>query len=153
MFIQTAALHRAIISVLDMTLHFSDSFVSFAGDTTHDISRQFVVPMKSHRSRRLRRQRRNVIGFSQAVSAIAESSSESESDEEEDLSAATEPSFSIGEASNSLDDYEVRLDTMSSELDAVVRFIRRGVEALAGGTGKAAATFGILAFTLEDWDS
>jgi gamma-tubulin complex component 5 len=45
-----------------------------------------------------------------------------------------------------------RLDKMSTELDGLIRFIRRGVETLAGGTGEAAPAFGVLAFSLEDWD-
>jgi len=34
-----------------------------------------------------------------------------------------------------------------------VRFVRRGVESLAGGVGEAAPAFGVLAFALEDWDN
>ena len=45
-----------------------------------------------------------------------------------------------------------RLDKMSSELDALVRFVRRGVESLAAGTSEAAPAFGIFAFALGDWD-
>ena len=41
---------------------------------------------------------------------------------------------------------------MSTELDALVRFVRRGVESLAGGTSEAASAFGVFAFALEDWD-
>ena len=41
---------------------------------------------------------------------------------------------------------------MSSELDGLVRFLRRGIEGLAGGTDEAAPAFGVLAFALEDWD-
>ena len=38
------------------------------------------------------------------------------------------------------------------ELDALVRFVRRGVESLAAGAGEAAPAFGVFAFALEDWD-
>ena len=38
-----------------------------------------------------------------------------------------------------------------SELDGLVRFLRKGIEGLAGGTGEATPTFGVLAFALEDW--
>ncbi|KAI0660705.1 Spc98 family-domain-containing protein [Cubamyces menziesii] len=161
----TAALHRAIMSILDMSLHYTDCFVSFAGDTTHDISRAslHVVSRRSrHRSRRLRRQRRDVIGFAQAPSLLHPSDdSASESDEDEEgLDEASlagrsgrEPSFfSTTTASFAEDGFMERLDKMSSELDALVRFVRRGVESLAAGTGEAAPAFGMFAFALEDWD-
>ena len=63
----------AIMSILDMSLHYTDCFVSFAGDTTHDISRASLRGLnlsRHHRSRRLRQQRRNVIGFSDAPSTL-----------------------------------------------------------------------------------
>ncbi|KAH9899569.1 Spc98 family-domain-containing protein [Cubamyces lactineus] len=161
----TAALHRAIMSILDMSLHYTDCFVSFAGDTTHDISRAslHVASRRSrHRSRRLRRQRRDVIGFAQAPSLLHPSDdSASESDEDEEgLDEASlagrsgrEPSFfSTTTASFAEDGFMERLDKMSSELDALVRFVRRGVESLAAGTGEAAPAFGMFAFALEDWD-
>ncbi|KAI9064813.1 hypothetical protein FKP32DRAFT_1675206 [Trametes sanguinea] len=162
----TAALHRAIMSILDMSLHYTDCFVSFAGDTTHDISRASlrVVSRRSrHRSRRLRKQRRDVIGFAQAPSLLhaSDESSDSEEDEEgldeESLAGRSgrEPSFSLGAsttASFAEDGFLERLDKMSSELDALVRFVRRGVESLAAGTGEAAPAFGMFAFALEDWD-
>lgn len=151
---QTTALHQAIISVLDMTLHFSDSFVAFAGDTKHDISRHTIAPIKAHRSRRLKRVQKNVIGFAQTLPAASRTadSSESESEGDTDYSGATAPSFSLAASSFDENDFVVRLDTMSSELDTLVRFIRRGVESLAAGSGQAASAFGIFAFALEDWD-
>lgn len=137
-----------------MTLHFSDAFIAFAGDAaTHDISRHTVAPIKSHRSRRLKRLKQNVIGFSQTLpAAVSDSSSESDEDADTDYSNATAPSFSAGASSFDEDDFVVRLDTMSSELDSLVRFIRRGIDSLAAGTGSAASAFGIFAFALEDWD-
>jgi gamma-tubulin complex component 5 len=105
--------------------------------------------MKRHRSRRQRRQRRNVIGFSQSLLS-QDSSEEDESDLDEGEMQSLEPSFDAMThgAESSLDS----LDKMSSDLDGLVRFIRRGVESLAGGTGNAAPAFGVLAFALEDWD-
>lgn len=138
-----------------MALHFSDSFVAFAGDTTHDISRHSMVLSKRHRSRRQRRQNKNVIGFSQSLREAAISSdSDSDVDENALVHELTEPSVSFGASAVSFDDegFVTRLDKMSTELDTLVRFIRRGVESLAGGTGEAAAAFGIYAFALEDWD-
>ncbi|CAL1700277.1 unnamed protein product [Somion occarium] len=151
----TSALHRAVISILDMCLHFSDCFVAFAGDTTHDISRQSLILMKRHRSRRLKRQRKDVIGFSQSIREVEENS-DSDSDQEEFSidGGGPEPSFSLAISTVSFaeESFDVRLEKMSSELDALVRFIRRGVESLAGGTGEAASAFGVFAFALEDWD-
>ncbi|KAK0498251.1 Spc98 family-domain-containing protein [Armillaria luteobubalina] len=147
----TTALHRTIISILDMSLHFSKMFVAFAGDTTtHDISRHSLIT-KRRRTRAQKRARRDVIGFSQFMEGVSDSS---DSDEEFGDVVAPESSFSVGAStmSSSMDDGAVRLDKMSSELDALVRFLRRGAESLAGGTGDAAATFGVIAFTLEDWD-
>lgn len=88
-------------------------------------------------------------------------SEESDTDDDEehdgqDLNAALEPSFSMGASASAGDDtYDsvTRLDKMSSELDGLVRFIRRGTESLAGGVGEAAPAFEVLAFALEDWDS
>ncbi|GBE79798.1 predicted protein [Sparassis crispa] len=148
----TSALHRTIISILDMTLLFSDCFIAFAGDTTHDISRHSIIMMKRHRSRRVRHQRRNVIGFSQSFQAL-EDSSDSDSDFDVDLTEnGVEPSFSLTASSAAGDDFLTRLDKISTELDILVRFVRRGVESLAAGTGEAAPAFGIFAFALEDWD-
>ncbi|KAG7446033.1 uncharacterized protein BT62DRAFT_950010 [Guyanagaster necrorhizus] len=147
----TTALHRTIISILDMSLHFSEMFVAFAGDTTtHDISRPFLIT-KRRRTHAQKRARRDVVGFSQFMEDASDSS---DSDEEFESVVAPESSFSVGAStiSSSMDDGAVRLDKMSSELDALVRFVRRGAESLAGGTGDAAATFGVIAFTLEDWD-
>ncbi|TBU41458.1 Spc98 family-domain-containing protein [Dichomitus squalens] len=161
----TVALHRAIMSILDMSLHYTECFVSFAGDTTHDISRASLVSSRHrhrhrHRSRRLRKQRRDVIGFSDAPSLLQHSEDDSSDEEgldEESLAGRSgrEPSFSFGAsttASFTEDGFLERLDKMSSELDALVRFVRRGVESLAAGASEAAPAFGIFAFALEDWD-
>jgi len=153
----TSALHRAILSILDMCLHFSDLFVTFAGDTTtHDISRQHIS-MRRHRSRHQRKQRRNIIGFSQSLLDTEHTSDDdSELDEGDDfgIGNVTEPSYSVGPSASLADGgFLDRIDTMTSELDGLVRFVRRGTESLAGGTGEAASAFGVLAFALEDWDS
>lgn len=156
--IQTSALHKAILSVLDMCLHFSEGFVTFAGNTTAtlDISRQSVT-VKRHRSRRQRRQKRNVIGFSQFLQDEDNSSDEDEDDldvgGELDANGPPEPSFSVtGDSMTNEEDLFAGVERLSSELDGLVRFLRRGVESLAGGTSEAAPAFGVLAFSLEDWD-
>jgi gamma-tubulin complex component 5 len=135
-----------------MSLHFAEYFVAFAGDTTHDISRQ-SLNMKRHRSHRQRQQRKDVIGFSQSLLEWHDSSDDDFEPDEEALSPP-EPSFSMGASSVSSTDEEFsgHLEKMSNELDGLVRFIRRGAESLAGGSSEAAPAFGILAFALEDWD-
>ncbi|OJT05417.1 Gamma-tubulin complex component 5 [Trametes pubescens] len=157
---QTAALHRAIMSILDMSLHYTECFVAYAGDTTHDISRaslRLVSRRSRHRSRRVRTQRRDVIGFAQAPSLLQDSdgdSSDSEDEGDAEGGGASEPSFSFGASTMSFAEEgpAARLEKMSGELDALVRFVRRGVESLAAGTGEAAPAFGMFAFALEDWD-
>ncbi|KAJ7194549.1 Spc98 family-domain-containing protein [Mycena pura] len=157
----TSALHRAILSVLDMSLHFCEIFFTFAGNTTVtlDVSRQSIIS-KRHRSRRQRAQRKNIVSF--ASSQLLQDSESSDDEEEEapdleghddDRHAMPESSFSMAAASiSSLEDGFSRVDKMSSELDGLVRFVRRGVESLAGGVGDAAASFSVLSFALEDWD-
>lgn len=147
-----------------MCLYFSEYFVTFAGDTTLDISRGSVLATKRHRhrSRRLRRQQRDVIGFSNSMDDIlrppdVSDSSDSEPDEDfddGDKPRAVEPSFSLATSTVSVADegFFERVDKMATELDGLVRFIRRGVESLAGGTSEAAPAFGQFAFALEDWD-
>ena len=145
-----------------MALHFSEGFLSFGGDTTTtlDVSRQSLI-MKGHRSRRRRKQKRNVIGFSQFLQDEDDDSSDQEENGgakgTEHSNDPLEPtSFSVlGSSIVSLgeeEDFFVRVERMSSELDGLVRFLRRGIESLAGGTGEAAPAFGVLAFALEDWD-
>ncbi|KAI0832720.1 Spc98 family-domain-containing protein [Trametes gibbosa] len=167
----TAALHRAIMSILDMSLHYTECFVAFAGDTTHDISRASLRQLSRrarHRSRRVRTQRRDVIGFSQAPSFLQPQPDPADEDTSDDddyggdeggdgaSAAAYEPSFSFASGSVTVSFAEegpaARLEKMSTELDALVRFVRRGVESLAAGTGEAAPAFGMFAFALEDWD-
>ncbi|KAH7916234.1 Spc98 family-domain-containing protein [Hygrophoropsis aurantiaca] len=151
----TSALHRAILSILDMCLHFSTFFVSFAGDTTHDISR-LSINMKRHRSRRQRRKRKNVIGFSQSLLESQSDGDDTDSDDDPDyenrLQDMIEPSYSVN-VSYAGEDFAGSLEKLSLELDNLVRFIRRGIESFAGGTSEAASAFGVLAFALEDWDS
>jgi gamma-tubulin complex component 5 len=154
----TEVLHKAVISILDMCLHFSGIFTSYAGDTTavHDVSRQSITI--KHRSRRLKRQQRNVIGFS-STSAIPPSASFHDIDSSDDDYAEGDESTGPPETSFSVvgdpgygDNAFESIERMSKELDGLVRFVRRGVESLSGGAGEEAATFGVLAFALEDWD-
>ncbi|KAJ3854196.1 Spc98 family-domain-containing protein [Lentinula lateritia] len=148
---KTNALYQAVLSILDMTLNFNELFGTFAGDVTmHDISSHSVV-LKHHRSRKQRRRRKNVIGFSYAMNPSPQTSdSEMEGDEE-----GVDYSYSVSINASTFaesDDLFTKINKMSADLDGLVRFIRRGIDTLAGGTGDASTTFGILAFSLEDWD-
>lgn len=111
--------------------------------------------MKRHRSRRQRAQRKNIIAFSGSLRGTdGISDDDSDLDSEDNLENATEPSYSMGISTASVEGgFVSRMDQMASELDGLVRFVRRGTESLAGGTGDAAPAFGVLAFALEDWDS
>ncbi|KAH0840303.1 hypothetical protein J3R83DRAFT_1313 [Lanmaoa asiatica] len=152
----TSSLSKAILSILDMCIHFRTFFTTFAGDTTHDISR-LSISMRRHRSRRQRRQRKDVIGFSAPLLTDIEDDSDTDTDVDMDADLtgrreAFEPSFSVA-SSYAEGDFSTRLEKLSEELDGLVRYVRRGVENLARGTSDAASAFGVLAFTLEDWDS
>jgi len=79
------------------------------------------------------------------------SDSDSDSEGNEICIGNAEPSYSLPfstDDTNFLD----RIDKMSTELDGLVKFVRRGTESLAGEAGEAALAFGVLAFALEDWD-
>jgi gamma-tubulin complex component 5 len=78
------------------------------------------------------------------------SDEDSEPDEPNEftLGNALQPSYSPSADGDFID----RIDKMTSELESLVKFIRRGTENLAGGAGEAAGVFGVLAFALEDWD-
>ncbi|KAI6122419.1 Spc98 family-domain-containing protein [Pisolithus thermaeus] len=148
----TSELSKAIVSTLDMCLHFRNLFTAYAGDTVHDILR-LSVSLRRHRSRRQRRIRKNVIGFSQPGARFDSDASSSDTDvDEEGLKEAPETSFSIA-PSFAQEDLSEQLEKLSSELDSLVRYIRRCTENLSSGTSDAAQASGILAFTLDDWDS
>lgn len=140
-----------------MSLQFSEFFASLTGDaTTHNISGHSYI--KRHRSRRQRRKRRNIIGFSRPSTEDELSSSDDDNDEGKEPELLRDPAmetetFSTMNMTGSPEEVVERLDKFSSELDGLVRFIRRGVESLAGGTSEAAPAFGVLAFALEDWDN
>jgi gamma-tubulin complex component 5 len=103
------------------------------------------------KGRRGRARKPDVIGFAESLPHPEVDSDSGDSDYDDDGGA--EPSVldssfvSLGE-----DNFFGRLERMSLELDGLVRFVRRGVDSLAAGTGDASVTFGILAFCLEDWE-
>lgn len=139
-----------------MCIHFRTFFTTFAGDTTHDISR-LSISIRRHRSRRQRRQRKDVIGFSAPLPTDTEADPDTDTDDDTDADEmegreAFEPSFSAA-PSYAEEDFSTQLKKLSGELDGLVRYIRRGAENVARGTSDTASAFGVLAFTLEDWDS
>lgn len=141
------------MSILDICIHFTDIFIAFAGDTTatHDVSRQSIT--LKHRSRRQRKHQRNVIGFAHSLRHASLSSDED--DDEVDVDPSMDgPAETSMSYIHSMDDGDFfgRVEKLSKEVDGLVRFVRRGVESLAGGTTEAAPAFGVLAFALEDWD-
>jgi gamma-tubulin complex component 5 len=139
---QTAALDRAVLAILDDAVRFGAlAAAHVGGERTLDLS----LSLAQHRSRRARRARRNVVGPAPAA--------ESSSDEDEDDAAPLETStFALVRAEDDGGPGADRLARMAAALDAHVRIMRRGVEALAAGTDDGAETFGVLAFALEDWD-
>ncbi|TDL29376.1 hypothetical protein BD410DRAFT_736245 [Rickenella mellea] len=153
---KTAPIRRAIISILDMSVYFSECLLVYAGDRTLDIQqRSAPSSSKRHRSRRIRRQRQNIVAFSDSYGdvQVPMSESDSEVDEEVLLRVNHEDTSSFeGPSTLESDNFVARSEKMSTELDGLVRFIRRGVESIANGGGKGAQTFETLAFALEDWD-
>lgn len=93
-----------------------------------------------HRSRRIRRQRRNVVSFS------SDHLDESSSSEEEEYDVEHSFATSVDVPNNE----EMDLGKMEGELDSLVRYIRRGVEGHLLEEG--GSMFEVLAFALEDWD-
>jgi gamma-tubulin complex component 5 len=123
---------------------------------------------KQHRrhQKRTRQRERNTIGFIQHISPSGLESSSSSSDGEinegdlerdEDILAgmasarmnrpSLASSISFGEES-----FTVKVDRVSEELDGLVRYVRKAVDVLAGGSTETSATFGVLSFMLEEWD-
>ncbi len=104
------------MSILDMCLHFGNFFVAFAGETTttHSVSKS----MRRHRSRRLKRLRRNIIGFTQSVRKHPDSSSSSDDGEELELDErrrVPEASFATSISISDINPIE-HLDKLSKEL-------------------------------------
>lgn len=150
--LQMTSIHRAILSILEMSVSFSEHFTAFAGDTTLSISRISGTRARKHRSRRLRRESRNIVSYDQIPSFLEDDSESSESEldesilreEHEDLQ-----SFAAQSISES-DDIVSQNDKMSRDLDRLVRYIRREVEHFA--LSEEIPLLDVLAFSLQDWD-
>ncbi|KAL5527461.1 hypothetical protein ACEPAG_6252 [Sanghuangporus baumii] len=153
---KTTTLQRALRSILDMSVSFSDCFVAFAGDTTLNTSQTSTGRRHRHRSRRQRRQRLNVVSFA-PISSFRDEDSDS-SDSELDESAVQEiveenvHTYAAPSAyeSFSVDDFFDQNEKLAKNLDSRVRYIRREVERLA--SSKVGSQFDVLAFMLQDWD-
>ena len=151
---QVHNVRRAITSILDISVAFSDVFVSFAGDMTLNTSRSSLTHSRRHRSKKQRREGRNIVSYGPIKDIIDDSSaSDSDLDESEIVqSLEGDKSVSFAEssayASFSDDDLLGRTEKMMKDLDSLVRYVRREVERLA----TTYQTFGVLAFSLQDWD-
>ena len=132
---------------------FSECFIAFAGDTTFDASRISNSKARRHRSRKLRRESRNVVSFSQPSSLLLEESDDSDSDVDDSvLLAQEEKSFNFT-ISFAEEDFFSRNDKILKDLDSLVRYFRKGVDLLSNGDSENAAIFEMLTFSLQDWDS
>ncbi|EJD01366.1 uncharacterized protein FOMMEDRAFT_158502 [Fomitiporia mediterranea MF3/22] len=157
---KTSSLQRALISIFDMCISFSDCFVAFAGDTTLNTSRLSMSRPNRHRSRRQRRAKLDIVSHEPISSFRDEESESSDSDLDESLilqeimgdaspssaaAPATYESFYAGE-----EDFFDHNEKILKDLDSLVRYMRREVEKLALTSN--GHQFGVLAFSLQDWD-
>lgn len=160
---QAASTYRSIVSILDISLYFTECFAALKGELPQDsVSRSrdtSVSRFRRYKSKRLRRLHRNTIEFSRKEDNeergfdLGKESSDSEQDDDGEGYDAEPPSF-VGDATISFaeEDAFTRVEKMSRELDGLIRFIRRSVEDLGSKGGQESATFGVLSFALEDWD-
>lgn len=136
--------------MLNHAVAFGVLFVSLTSDATLDLSRASLGAAARHRSRRARRERRNIVSFSQE----AEEWSNSSEEEDEDEMAQSLASLRTRDVDEDEGDGGIteRMDKIAVELDAHVRLVRRGVETLSMGSDDDAGVFGVLSFLLQDWD-
>ncbi|KAJ1308357.1 hypothetical protein OPQ81_004066 [Rhizoctonia solani] len=141
-----AAIHKTILSILDMCVHFGDLFTTVVADNTLDISRPIIA--KGRRSKRDRSRRQNLVSFipppeSDTASTTSTELSESEEDSLEDNNqegitelgtTIIDPSF-LGPED---EDSAARVERLSEGLDSLIRTLRKRVE-LAAGEGGASA--------------
>ena len=146
---QMATLRQTILDILDIALRFHDALATHVGQ----LASPRIGP-KLHRTRRAQQERSAAIRFATSLREPVVQSSDSESDLEEEDDGSRLGLRSDRMPSASRDDRHLygEMTEMQNELDGLVRFVRREVEGLAGGTSAAASTFSILAFALEDWD-
>ncbi|CUA77915.1 hypothetical protein RSOLAG22IIIB_06868 [Rhizoctonia solani] len=155
-----ATIHKTILSILDMCVHFGDLFTTVVADNTLDISRPIIA--KGRRSKRDRSRRQNLVSFmpppesdNESTTSAALSDSEDDSAGDDDQEGTTElgttmidPTF-LGPED---EDSAARVERLSKGLDTLIRTLRKRVELAAGEGGPSASAFGMLDFALEDWD-
>lgn len=153
--LQMTTIHKAVISILDMCIVFSQSFSAIAGDNTFDTSRIASYTSRRHRSRRLRQEQKDVVSFADYLPPGLDDDEDSDSELDESLITEFDSenrSYNLSDASYEDGDVSSRNDRVGVELDGLVRFIRRAVEGLATGENNV-SSFEILAFALQDWDA
>ncbi|CAG8629893.1 11660_t:CDS:2 [Acaulospora colombiana] len=164
---KTIALHRSILAILDLALHFVNSL---SVQMERDQEDPAVVPQpddthakkkRKRHQRRARLARRNIVGFSDHRDAVSASSSSSDDegqiaeDEKEvdlqDVSRYGRPSL-VNSVSFAEESFVVKMDRISDELQGHVKYVKKAVDVLAGGSNEVASTFAVLSFMLEEWD-
>ncbi|QRW15773.1 SPC97/SPC98 domain-containing protein [Rhizoctonia solani] len=154
-----AAIHKTVLSILDMCVHFGDLFTSVVADNTLDISRPIMV--KGRHSKRDRSRRQNLVSFvppseSDNVSTTSTELDETEYDSEDESvrEGITERTTILDPTFLGPEDEEpgARVERLSKTLDTLIRTLRKRVELITGEGGPSAGAFGMLDFALEDWD-
>ncbi|CAE6519065.1 unnamed protein product [Rhizoctonia solani] len=155
-----ATIHKTIISILDMCVHFGDLFTTVVADNTLDISRPIIA--KGRRSKRDRSRRQNLVSFVPPPESDSEPTTSTELSDSEDDSVDDNDQEGITELGTTMidptflgpedEDSAARVERLSKGLDTLIRTLRKRVELAAGEGGPSASAFGMLDFALEDWD-
>ena len=117
-------------------------------------SQVYSSKLRGHRSRRLRRESRNVVSFSGALLSGSDSESSDDDIDRSILSSDVERAAYLAAAKDT-DAFSERTfiayhEKLTVELDELVRFIRRSLQTLLRGS--RGSSFEVFAFSLEDWD-
>lgn len=157
------------MSILDLALQFASSFNAYLSESTsNDPSKQLEPDLSRKRRRRhqkrARRTQRNTIGFADRIAPSDAESSSSDDEEihEQDLEQEdaledmashriNRPSLASS-VSFAEESFTVKVDRVSDELDSLVRYVRKAVDVLAGGSSEISSTFSVFSFMLEEWD-
>ncbi|CAE6478232.1 unnamed protein product [Rhizoctonia solani] len=155
-----ATIHKTILSILDMCVHFGDLFTTIVADNTLDISRPIIA--KGRHSKRDRSRRRNLVSFIPPPESDSVSTTTTELSDSEEDSVYDNEQGEITELGTSMidptflgpedEDLATRVERLSKGLDTLIRTLRKRVELAAGEGGPSASAFGMLDFALEDWD-
>jgi gamma-tubulin complex component 5 len=160
------------LAILDLSLQFASALVAYIAESTDgDKTFSFEATSKEKKRRRRHQKRtrhreRNTIGFIEhtAPSGVESSSSSSEGEinegdlerDEAILAGMVSERMNRPSLASSIsfaeESFTVKVDRVSDELDGLVRYVRKAVDVLAGGSNETSATFGVLSFMLEEWD-